>query len=276
MTKTIVLTGASDGIGAAAARQLKKKGYHVVLVGRSKEKTERLATELDAPYHLADFTKLRDVERLASELDAYPTIDVLANNAGGIMGNREVTEDGFEKTFQVNHLAGFHLTKLLLPKLIASKAKVIQTSSEAANLFGKTFAINDLNNERNYTATNAYGNGKLANIYFTWELQNRYGLDGISAVAFHPGVVRTSFASETNHFMRFMYHTPLKYLITITPEKSAEALVALIEGTPGTDWEPGGVYSKGKPMRVQAIDDGTTARLLWEKSEEMISSWKSN
>ncbi|XKH49828.1 hypothetical protein LG275_09315 [Chryseomicrobium palamuruense] len=82
--------------------------------------------------------------------------------------------------------------------------------------------------------------------------------------------MRTSFASETNHFMRFMYHMPLKYLITITPEKSAEALVALIEGTPGTDWEPGGVYSKGKPMRVQAIDDGTTARLLWEKSEEML------
>lgn len=271
MTQTILITGASDGIGAAAARQLKKKGHHVVLIGRSKEKTERLAKELNAPHHLVDFTSLKDVRRLAAELEQYPQIDVLANNAGGIMGNREVTEDGFEKTFQVNHLGPFLLTKLLLPKLVASHAKVIQTSSEAANLFSKTFSITDLNNEHQYSATNAYGNGKLANIYFTRELQQRYGDQGISTVAFHPGVVRTSFASETNHFMKFMYHTPLKYLITITPEKSAEALVHLIEGTPGVDWEPGGVYSKGKPMRVNAFDDGTIANLLWEKSDEMVT-----
>ncbi|MFC4355576.1 SDR family NAD(P)-dependent oxidoreductase [Chryseomicrobium palamuruense] len=273
MTQTIVLTGASDGIGAAAARQLTKKGYQVVLVGRSKEKTQKLAAELKAPYHLVDFTRLNDVRRLAEELEQYPRIDVLANNAGGIMGNREVTADGFEKTFQVNHLGPFLLTKLLLPKLLANRAKVIQTSSEASNLFGKTFDITDLNNEKNYSATNAYGNGKLANIYFTRELQARYGDQGISAVAFHPGVVRTSFASETNHFMKFMYHTPLKYLITISPEKSAEAFVKLVEGTPGVDWEPGGVYSKGKPMCVNAFDDGTIAKLLWEKSEDMVASF---
>lgn len=274
MKKTIVITGSSDGIGAAAARQLKSNGHEVILVGRSKQKTEALSKELNAPYHLADFTKLRDVERLAEELQTYPTIDVLANNAGGIMGNRELTEDGFEKTFQVNHLASFLLTKRLLPKLIASNASVIQTSSEAANLFGKAFDINDLNNASNYSPTNAYGNGKLANIYFTWELQNRYGDQGISTVAFHPGVVRTSFASETNHFMRFMYHTPLKYLITISPEKSAESLVALIEGTPGVHWEPGGVYYKERPMHVQAIDDGTLPRLLWEKSNQMLETVK--
>lgn len=272
MALTIVITGASDGIGAAAARQLTEKGHHVVLVGRSKEKTANLAKELGTPYYIADFTRLTDVRRLAGELEQYSQIDVLANNAGGIMGERLVTEDGFEKTFQVNHLAPFLLTKLLLSQLIESQAKVIQTSSEAANLFGKTFDITDLNNEKQYSATKAYGNGKLANIYFTRELQARYGNKGISAVAFHPGVVRTSFASETNHFMKFMYHTPLKYLITISPEKSAEALVTLIEGTPGVDWEPGGVYSKGKPMQVNAFDDGTIAELLWEKSEEMLSN----
>lgn len=94
--KTIIVTGASDGIGAAAARQLKAKGHHVVLVGRSRDKTETVARDLRAPFHVVDYTKLSDVNRLAAELMQYERIDVLANNAGGIMGDRQVTEDGFE------------------------------------------------------------------------------------------------------------------------------------------------------------------------------------
>ncbi|GAE94692.1 oxidoreductase [Gracilibacillus boraciitolerans JCM 21714] len=152
--QTIIITGASDGIGAAAARQLKNKGYNVVLVGRSKEKTERIAKELNAPSHLADYSRLADVKRLASELKQYNRIDVLVNNAGGIMGAREVTEDGFEKTFQVNHLAPFLLTKLLIEQLIDSEAKVIQTSSAAANAFGKKFDVTDLNNDKGYAPSN--------------------------------------------------------------------------------------------------------------------------
>src|SRR3712207_4864809 len=108
--QTIVITGASGGIGAAAARQLAAKGEHVVVVGHSQAKTAAVAAELDAPYHLADFTDLDQVRRLAGELQAtYPHIDVLANNAGGILGEREVSKDGFEKTFKVNHLAPFLL-----------------------------------------------------------------------------------------------------------------------------------------------------------------------
>lgn len=134
--RTIVITGASDGIGAAAARQLAAAGESVVLVGRSPRKTAALASELGLPHHIADYSSLAQVRRLAAELDAgYPAIDVLANNAGGLMGARTLTEDGFELTFQVNHLAGFLLTTLLLDKLIASRATVIQTSSIAARLF---------------------------------------------------------------------------------------------------------------------------------------------
>ncbi|MGA7437693.1 MAG: SDR family NAD(P)-dependent oxidoreductase [Luteibacter sp.] len=274
--ETIVITGASDGIGAAAARQLKTKGCNVVLVGRSRAKTEAIARELHVPFHVADYAHLADVRRLASELERYDRIDALANNAGGIMGVREITADGFEKTFQVNHLAPFLLTILLMDKLIASKAKVIQTASEAANVFGRNFNINDLNNERNYKPDTAYGHGKLANILFTRELDRRYRSKGISAAAFHPGVVRSNFASDTTHFMRFIYHSPLKYLITISPEKSAHRLTRLVQGTPGENWEPGEVYDKDQPLKVAFKDDGTIADQLWTQSEQLLAAWISN
>src|SRR6202046_4554258 len=138
MSKTIVITGASDGIGAAGARQLHKDGHRVVIVGRSPAKSQAVARELGADHFLADFTSLGDVRTLAAGLYlACPRIDVLVNNAGGIFGDRAKTVDGFEKTFQVNHLAPFLLTHLLLDKLIASDASVIQTSSFAARLTGK-------------------------------------------------------------------------------------------------------------------------------------------
>ena len=263
--KTIVITGGSDGIGAAAARQLTAMGHHVVIVGRSKEKTERVATELGAPYHLADYARLADVVHLAGELRQYDKIDVLANNAGGAQNERRLTEDGFERTFQINLLGGFLLTRLLLDKLCESRATVIQTSSIAANLFSDTFSVDDLQNERDYTPFGAYGNGKLEDVLFTRELQRRYGEKGIAAVAFEPGVVRTNFASESSGFIKFCYHSPLKYLFTISPQRSAERLTRLATGEPGRDFIPGEVYSKSKPMKLKFQDpDGVVAEKLWE------------
>ncbi len=268
----IIITGASDGIGAASARQLKSKGRDVVVVGRSKDKTEALARELRVPFHIADYAKLSDVQRLAAELSRYDGIAVLANNAGGIMGERQITEDGFEKTFQVNHLAPFLLTKLLMEKLIASQAKIIQTASVAANFLGSSFDLDDLNNERKYKPDLAYGNGKLANILFTRELHRRYHDQGINSVAFHPGVVRTSFATDTTHLMRFIYHTPLKYLVTISPDSGGQRLTALVDGTPGVDWISGQVYNKKNLMAVNLRDgDGRIAQQLWDASEAMVA-----
>ncbi|MBC2836830.1 SDR family NAD(P)-dependent oxidoreductase [Paragemmobacter straminiformis] len=271
---TIVITGASDGIGAAAAARLSAQGHNVILAGRSPAKTEAVARRLGLPFHIADFARLDDVARLASALGSLPRIDVLANNAGGIMGRRSVTADGFERTFQVNHLAPFLLTRLLLGKLAESRAKVIQTSSMAANIFGKGFDIGDLQNTRDYRPAKAYGYGKLENILFTRELDRRHRADGISAVAFHPGVVRTAFARDTTHVMRLLYHSPLKYLFTISPETSANRLVALVQGRPGTDWQRGEVYDKSHPMRVDFQDpDGTAARRLWTESETLLRPW---
>ena len=269
--QAIVITGASDGIGAAAARQLAARGEKVILVGRSQAKTAAVAAELGAPYHLADFADLGQVRQLAAELQAaYPRIDVLANNAGGIMGERQVTKDGFEKTFQVNHLAPFLLTSLLLPVLIASSGKVLQTSSVAAKNFGK-IDVDDLQNERDYSPNKAYGDAKLANILFTRELHRRYHDQGISAAAFHPGNVATNFASDTTSWFRFMYHTPVRRLILTTPDKGAETLTWLAETTPGTDWQSGGYYEKNKPATsTDQADDPDLARQLWDRSAALL------
>ncbi|MBG6213872.1 NAD(P)-dependent dehydrogenase (short-subunit alcohol dehydrogenase family) [Cryobacterium sp. CAN_C3] len=272
MIKTIIITGASDGIGAAAARRLSDHGHRVVVVGRSKSKTADIAHHIGAQYYLADFADLSQVRHLAEELLAtYPLIDVLANNAGGIMGARTVTIDGNEMTFQVNHLAPFLLTTLLLPSLVAGQATVIQTASVAARFFGK-FNIDDLQNARDYAPQTAYGNAKLANILFTKELQRRYADQGIAAVSFHPGLVGTSFASDTTHPMRRLYHGPLKRLLTITPDKGADQLVWLAEGVARSTFEAGEYYeSKKVAKKINAdMNDANLARQLWERSEELV------
>jgi NAD(P)-dependent dehydrogenase (short-subunit alcohol dehydrogenase family) len=271
--QTIVITGASDGIGAAAARQLAARGSKLVLAGRSPAKTEAVARQLGADYFVADFADLAQVRDLAGKLaEACPRIDVLANNAGGIMGGREVTVDGFEKTFQVNHLAPFLLTSLLMPVLTASRAKVIQTASAAAQRWGH-LDLEDLQSERGYSPEKAYGTTKLENILFTRELHRLYHDEGISAAAFHPGVVGSNFASDTTHFMRYIYHTPvIKNLMTISADKGADQLIWLAEGTPGTTWQPGEYYQKRKPGRsADQARDPELARQLWDRSADLLS-----
>lgn len=273
--KTIVITGSSDGIGAAAARELKAMGHNVIIVGRSKEKTERIAKELNAPFHLVDYADLSQVKRLAEELNQYNKIDVLVNNAGGAQNERKITIDGYEKTFQINHLAPFLLTNLLMEKLCESKATVIQTSSIGANMFGTNLDINDLNNEKNYSPQKAYGESKLENILFTYELHKRFSDKGINAVAFEPGIVRSNFGTESLKIINFFYHSIFKYLFTISPERSAQRLIKLVIGVPGKDFICGKTYSGDKLMKIKFKDeDGKISNSLWEKSEKMIENFK--
>jgi NAD(P)-dependent dehydrogenase (short-subunit alcohol dehydrogenase family) len=270
--QTIVITGASDGIGAAAARQLSALGERVAIVGRSETKTKAVADATGARSYIADFAELAQVRRLAEQLAAdYPRIDVLANNAGGIMGPRALTRDGFERTFQVNHLAPFLLTNLLLPTLLASQAKVIQTASNLAEKWGN-LRIDDLQHERAYSPNTAYGTAKLENILFTIELHRRFHDRGLSAAAFHPGIVRTNFASESSSPMRWAYHTPLRYLMTVSPEQGADGMVWLARGTPGQTWQSGRYYEKRRAAtsHPQASDAGL-ARQLWDASAAMLS-----
>ena len=268
--RTVVITGASDGIGAAAARALSRAGDQVVVVGRSREKTTAVAAELGADFFVADFARLDEVHALAAGLlEKYPRIDVLANNAGGIMGKRTDTVDGHEKTFQVNHLAPFLLTNLLIDRLIESRARVINTSSAANKLFGR-LAIDDLEARAKYSPNRAYGDAKLANVLFTKELVHRYGVRGVAAAAFHPGVVATSFSTGSTSLVRFVYRTALKRTL-ISPERGADTLVWLATTRPGLDWVSGEYYEKRKiaVANTQAYD-AVLARQLWDRSSVLV------
>ncbi|MET0296787.1 MAG: SDR family NAD(P)-dependent oxidoreductase [Microbacterium sp.] len=271
MARTIVITGASDGIGAASARQLHDAGETVVVVGRNPEKTDAVARPLGVDSFVADFGDLAQVRDLAAALlERYPQIDVLANNAGGIFSDRAVTTDGFEVTFQVNHLAPFLLTNLLRDRLVDGGASVIQTSSEAARLFAR-FDIDDLQGTRRYSAGAAYGNAKLANVLFTKELNRRFGDAGLSAVAFHPGVIGSGFAGASKGPMRWFYTSPLTARLLTSTDVGGARLTWLAMGKPGVDWQPGGFYANNRLARTNRLaDDPALAKMLWDRSAEMV------
>lgn len=264
MNPTVIITGGSSGIGAAAARFLRERGANVAITGRSPE-TIRLANEIGADAFLADFAKLDDVRKLAQQLLAkYPRIDVLANNAGAVIATRQLTPDQHEKTLQVNHLGGFLLTLLLRQRLEASQATVINTSSGAHRLGHVDF--DDLENARNYSAWRAYGTAKLMNILHASEINRRF--TGVRGVSFHPGVVATGFAREGARFVRVFYESALRKLFMISPEKGADTLVWLATTR---DWTPGAFYIRRKRARTKPeATDVEVARRLWEWSERAV------
>jgi NAD(P)-dependent dehydrogenase (short-subunit alcohol dehydrogenase family) len=272
MSKTIVITGSSSGIGAEAARQLTRQGHHVVIVGRSADKTRAIAREIGSEYFLADFTDLLQVRDLAVALgENYPRIDVLANNAGGIFDASQRTVDGFETMFQVNHLAPFLLTNLLITNLLQARASVIQTSSNAARLTGN-IDLDDLNSEKKTSAMRVYGDVKLENILFMKELHRRFNGEGISAAAFHPGTIATDFASELAGPMSFIYKKSFTRRFLRSPVKGAGQLTWLATGTPGEDWESGEYYENYKPAKkthAQA-EDPALAAALWDLSFDLL------
>jgi NAD(P)-dependent dehydrogenase (short-subunit alcohol dehydrogenase family) len=272
--KVVVITGASDGIGAAAARALAGHGHEVVLVGRSPQKTARIAGELHADSYVADFADLGAVRELATKLQAdHPRIDVLANNAGGVFGSpRALTPDGHEITFQVNYLAPFLLTRLLLDRLLEANATVINTSS-SGNRMGRV-DLDNLDGERKFRAVNAYTNAKLAQILFTRELDRRYGPRGLASVTFDPGNISSNFARDPDSALRWIHRVPLvEQLVLHSPERGADTLVHLAEGSPGADFPTGEYFTKRKVARAnkQAYDADLAAK-LWDKSEAMIRS----
>lgn len=271
--KTIIITGASSGIGEAAARTLAQTGDKIVLIGRSPKRTQAVAEDIGADHFVADFSSLDQVHELAITLKgSYPRIDLLANNAGSIMGSRELTRDGYESTFQVNHLAPYLLTRTLEDVLLASKAKVISTSSVAHRLFGK-LDLNDLSSTKKYSSNLAYGNAKLANILFTKELHRRFNAEGLNAAAFHPGGVATNFSAGSKSYLRFLYGSGLRTYM-LTPAQGAQTLVWLALGEPGIDWFPGGYFARSRPARIsRQANDPDLARQLWQRSEEMVEPW---
>ena len=276
--KNVIITGASDGIGAAAARGLNQAEYNLYLVGRNKARTAKVANEVDAPYFTADFSQLDQVRHLAELLQRTlgdQKIDILVNNAGGLFGTHALTNDGFERTIQVDYLAPFLLTQLLMPNFNPDQAVVINTSSIAHQLFGH-INLNDLNNShKKYKGTKAYGDAKLANILFANELDRRFHKNGLSAVSFHPGMIRTNFANDKKSWMYRIYHTMLNKVVMQSAQEGGETLRFFIEGTPGKTWESGAYYNKrAKAKKVSPqVNDLTLQQQLWDKTQKLLQDY---
>src|SRR5712692_8269845 len=201
--KVCLITGGTNGIGKSTAQELARMGATVVIVGRNAQKTAQVVEEIRAASGnntvdplLADLSSQQEVRRLASEFKSkYSQLHVLLNNAGGTFTTRQLSVDGIEMTFALNHLAYFLLTNLLLDTIIASApARIINVSSDA-HAHGK-IEFDNLQGERAFSGTGPYGNSKLANILFTTELARRMEGTGVTANALHPGLTSTGFGKN--------------------------------------------------------------------------------
>lgn len=268
-TRTIVITGASDGIGAHAARLLAGQGDRVIVVGRSPEKTRAVAEDIGAEHLLADFAHLDQVHRLAEEIRARTdSIDVLANNAGGMMAEPGLTEDRIETTLQVNHVAPFLLTHLLMEPLLAGGGGAVVLTSSQAHRYGRIDPA--IIGAEPGAPGRAYGQAKLANVLHARGLHARFHEDGLSAVAFHPGVVATGFASSGSGLFRWFYgFGPARQLMTSAEDGGAH-LAWFADGTPGTTWHSGAYYDKRALARPAptALDDAIVDA-LWRRTSEL-------
>lgn len=265
--RTVLVTGASDGIGAEAAKVLAARGATVHVTGRSADKLAPVAEAVGTEPLVADFSRLDDVRRLADQVgERVETLDLLMNNAGGTFAPSKRTPDGHEPNFQVNHLAPFLLTHLLRPKLAAAGASLVVNTSSIANLMGK-IVLDDLDYEhRRAIEFPAYGTGKLMNIVFTRGIAQRWPEDGVVSVAVHPGPVGSSFGRDS-WLVGLLYRSPLKRFATISVTDGAAPLIALAER--GPDPEINGRYfsrfkadgRENKQAGDQSVIDG-----LWERS----------
>ena len=242
--KIILITGGSSGIGEAAARRLKLLGAHVVITGSSK-RTAAVARALECDHFIVDYRDFGQVTKLAKDiLKKYPRIDILINNAGAYFADRALTKDGHESTFQTNFLSPFLLTQLLQKRLEESHATVINTASVAHVL--RHIRRDDLENQ-DYDPFQAYGASKGMNVLHAMALPHQF--KNVSAVSFYPGLVKTRFADKGQSRMRYFYHTWLTYLFMISPERGADTLIRLAQGTPEVDRKSCTYYYKRKPEK---------------------------
>lgn len=271
--KVCVVTGATGGIGKVAAIGLARRGASVVLVCRDRGRGEevraaiREETGKEADLRIADLGSQADIRRVAGEiLDRYPRIHVLLNNAGVVNLKRQVTVDGLEATFAVNHLAYFMLTNLLLDRLRESApARIINVSSDAHRL--APLDLDDLQSERRYRGPRVYGQSKLANILFTRELARRLAGTGVTVNCLHPGVVATRFAQNNGRLA--LWVTTLLKPFFLTPEQGADTAIHLAT-SPEVEGVSGEYFVKRKARRPSAAAlDEATARRLWTLSAEL-------
>jgi retinol dehydrogenase-14 len=273
--KTVLVTGASRGIGKATALGLATMGAHVAITGRDRGRTEEAAREIRAASggqvdaYVADLSAQSEVRRLAEEvLQSYPRIDVLINNVGGYWNTPDVTVDGLERTFAINHLAAFLLTNLLLDRLVQSAPARVVTVSSNAQAQGR-IDFDDLQGMKSYSGARAYSQSKLANVLFTYELARRLQGTSVTANALHPGVVSTSFGAEDPATVQRVFIPFLRPFMK-TPAQGATTSIHLASA-PELEQVSGRYFANSKPKRSSehSYHQAAAAR-LWQVSTELV------
>jgi NAD(P)-dependent dehydrogenase (short-subunit alcohol dehydrogenase family) len=282
--KVIVITGATSGIGQVAAESLAGMGGRVVQIARDRQRAlARLrASGVRHTIHYADLSRLAEMKRVGRAIaEAEPRIDILINNAGAMFGFRDLTADGLERTFALNHVAYFVLTDELRERLVAaSPARVINTSSDAHR--AGTLELDDLQSERAYRSGKwewmrfggagyrVYGRSKLCNILFTRELARRLAGTGVTANSFHPGFVATRFGDESGGLVSLGVRIGKRF--ALTPEQGAETLVYLAS-SPDVEGVSGEYFVKcRRATPTLAAQDDEMARRLWEETARIAAT----
>ena len=272
--KVIVVTGGTSGIGQVAAEQLAGMGARIVLVARDPARAEAVLGRLRQcgsaeahTVHHADLSSIADTQRVAAEIAAAePRIDVLINNAGALFSHRQVTPEGLEKTFAVNHMAYFVLTEGLRERLAASAPARIVSTASAAHL-GAVLDFDDLQSEKDYSGFAVYGRTKLCNILWTRELARRLAGTGVTANCLHPGFVATRFGDSSGGLLQAVL--PLAKLIAISPQKGAESIVYLASSPQAAEINGQYIYKRRVQTPSPAARDDQSAAKLWAVSERL-------
>lgn len=273
--KTAVVTGATSGLGRLAALEFATRGARLRLVAREPDRAHRVIDEItsrvpgcDVRAHFADLSSQEEVRRVADEIVAIgEPVHVLLNNAGAVFGfRRQVSDDGIEMTFALNHLAYFALTLRLLPRLReASLARVVNVTGDAYKDAGARFDFDDYNAERRYRPIRQYAMSKLANILFTRELATRLADSGIAVNAAGPHrTTATRFAHNVHPLAKLAMRLASPFLLS--PEKGVEPIVHLcaserVTGLTGSYWS-----GMRQPALEAAATDEADARRLWDLS----------
>ncbi|MDP6641325.1 MAG: SDR family oxidoreductase [Nitrososphaerales archaeon] len=272
--KVCMVTGATAGIGIVTAKALAQQGATVIVAGRNKEKSVSTVDQIrketgnhDVEYILADLSVQKEVRKLSDDFKSkFKRLDILVNNAGAVFDKRFETADGLEMTFALNHLSYFLLTDLLLDTIKASvPSRIINVSSDAHK--GAKINFDDIQGKKKYGAMRAYGQSKLANILFTYELARKLEGSGVTSNALHPGFVASSFGSN----MRGAFRLILRFLqlFAMSSEKGAETSIYLAT-SPDVANINGKYFVKKKEVRTSVESyDKNVGEKLWEVSEEL-------
>ncbi len=272
-----VVTGATGGIGLWTALGLARMGAEVTVVGRSRERAEAavrfIAERTGKPQpaiELADFASLAQVRDLGARLRRrHPALRLLVNNAGFASMERQLSADGYELTFAVNHLAPFLLTELLLPSLRAGAPARIVTVASTAHI-GSRIAFDDLMATRRYGARSAYGQSKLANILFTLELSRRLEGSGVVANSVHPGVVDTGFGANLRGLLGMAWKLATPFLLTA---EQGAATTLHVAAAPELAAVTGKYFARSRPVAPSpAARDAVAASRLWQDSEALVAA----